>query len=70
VDNSGKNAIYFLLIIAKIFLLSKNIFLCQPGAEDGRRPKHKYSPETKKGLMAKIKFWDFLASLNSIGAVR
>jgi len=26
VDNSGKNAIYFLLIIAKIFLLSKNIF--------------------------------------------
>lgn len=26
VDNSGKNTIYFVFIIAKIFLLSKNIF--------------------------------------------
>jgi hypothetical protein len=31
VDNLGKNAIYFVLIIAKIFLLSKNIFFALTG---------------------------------------
>jgi len=39
VDNSGENAINFVLIIAKIFLLSKNIFPHYLGA--GRWPTNK-----------------------------
>jgi len=67
VENFGKNVFYFDLIIAKIFLLSKNIFLgANRGAEIPPINKLQLSTQNKKNIpKVKIKLWIFFDRLNS-----
>jgi len=70
VDNLGKNVICFVLIIAKIFLLSKNFFRHNRGLEDSRQTNFKYLPKTEGFKDGNNIFWDFPVSLNFYEVIR